>query len=205
MLLIWCHVMCDVMWSDVMSCHAMRWHVMSCGVMLCDLMSCHVVRCHVICFISCHVVSCHVWCHVTLCHAMRCHVMWCGVMSCHVIYSTVFSVYFRFISKDMPSTSSVIHNSRRQIQLRITRVIIIQVVAFLISWSPYCAVSLAAMFKHSYVLKDGEAEIPALLAKSSVIYNPIIYTIFSKYFRGHLQTLLLTWLNKMLRGCSVTR
>lgn len=56
----------------------------------------------------------------------------------------------------------------------------LSVTAFLLSWSPYCFVCLAAMFQHAYAIKDGEAEIPELMAKASVIYNPFIYVGMNK-------------------------
>lgn len=58
--------------------------------------------------------------------------------------------------------------------------------AFVLSWSPYCFVSLTAVFTHKPVLASGEAEVPELLAKASVIYNPIVYTIMNSRFRATL-------------------
>lgn len=60
------------------------------------------------------------------------------------------------------------------------------VTAFMLSWAPYCFVSLAAVLTKDYVIADWEAEIPELLAKASVIYNPVIYTIMNSRFRATL-------------------
>ena len=64
------------------------------------------------------------------------------------------------------------------------------VAAFLVSWAPYCCVSLVAVFTKTFMLEDWEAEIPELLAKASVIYNPIIYTTMYSRFRATLFRLL---------------
>ena len=64
------------------------------------------------------------------------------------------------------------------------------VVAFVLSWSPYCFVSLAAIFTGNHVIQSGEAEIPELFAKASVIYNPIVYTIMNSRFRATLLHIL---------------
>lgn len=64
------------------------------------------------------------------------------------------------------------------------------IVAFLLSWSPYAIVSLAAAIKGRHVLTGGEAEIPELMAKASVIYNPIVYTIMNERFRRTLWVIL---------------
>ena len=66
----------------------------------------------------------------------------------------------------------------------------ISVVAFVLSWSPYCFVSLAAIFTGNHVIQSGEAEIPELFAKASVIYNPIVYTIMNSRFRATLLHIL---------------
>nr|AXN75739.1 opsin [Exaiptasia diaphana] len=96
---------------------------------------------------------------------------------------------YRFFSREI-SNNNFSQDKRRQSQIRVTRVIVASIVAFVVSWSPYCVISLAAMFSHRHVLKPGEAEIPDLLAKSSVIYNPIIYTLLSRQFRENLTSIL---------------
>ena len=66
----------------------------------------------------------------------------------------------------------------------------VTIVAFLLSWSPYAFVSLVATIKGHHVLTPGEAEIPELLAKASVVYNPIIYTFMNNRFRLTLWEIL---------------
>ncbi|KAJ7382321.1 hypothetical protein OS493_035598, partial [Desmophyllum pertusum] len=60
------------------------------------------------------------------------------------------------------------------------------VIAFVLSWSPYCFVSLVAVFTRNHVIASGEAEISELLAKASVIYNPVVYTVMNSRFRATL-------------------
>lgn len=64
------------------------------------------------------------------------------------------------------------------------------VIAFVLSWSPYCFVSLAAVFTRNHVIASGEAEVPELFAKASVIYNPVVYTIMNSRFRATLLRIL---------------
>ena len=61
--------------------------------------------------------------------------------------------------------------------------------AFMLSWSPYCFVSLVSIFKGDHLLSPGEAEVPELMAKASVIYNPIVYTIMNRRFRKTLSAM----------------
>lgn len=79
---------------------------------------------------------------------------------------------------------------RRHSQLKAARMIAITILAFLISWSPYCIVSLIAICNSTYILADGEAEIPELMAKSSVIYNPLVYAVMNGDFRKTAKRLL---------------
>ncbi|XP_068744170.1 rhodopsin-like [Montipora capricornis] len=73
---------------------------------------------------------------------------------------------------------------QRQSELKIVKMTAMNVAAFLVSWAPYCCVSLVAVFTKTFMLEDWEAEIPELLAKASVIYNPIIYTTMYRRFRA---------------------
>lgn len=61
---------------------------------------------------------------------------------------------------------------------------------FVLSWAPYCFVSLTAVFNKDHVIASWEAEIPELLAKASVIYNPVIYTLMNSRFRTTLFRIL---------------
>ena len=79
---------------------------------------------------------------------------------------------------------------QRNSELRVVRMTVMSVTAFVLSWSPYCFVSLAAVFTHKPVIASGEAEVPELLAKASVVYNPIVYTIMNNRFRATLLRVL---------------
>ena len=61
------------------------------------------------------------------------------------------------------------------------------IAAFVLSWSPYAIVSIVATIRGTNVLTPDLAEIPDLLAKAWVIYNPIVYTAMNERFRKTLQ------------------
>nr|AXN75743.1 opsin [Exaiptasia diaphana] len=85
---------------------------------------------------------------------------------------------------------------RRKSQVNVARMVALSFIAFLLSWSPYCFVCLAAMFQNTYAIKDGEAEIPELMAKASVLYNPFIYVGMNKDARKTLSNLALRILHQ---------
>ncbi|KXJ27290.1 Parapinopsin [Exaiptasia diaphana] len=78
---------------------------------------------------------------------------------------------------------TALHVRRRKSQVKVVRMIAASVLAFVLSWSPYCVVCLIAMIKHEYIISSGEAEIPELMAKASVIYNPFVYIAMNREFR----------------------
>ncbi|XP_031572514.1 melanopsin-like isoform X2 [Actinia tenebrosa] len=115
-----------------------------------------------------------------------------------IILVSFYRIY-RFLSQsNVPTNLGILQSRHHQSQMKIVHMIIMTIVAFVISWSPYCAVSLGAMFRRGHVLAHGEAEIPELLAKSSVIYNPIIYMTMSKNFRKTVKRTIF----QSLSGCS---
>ena len=67
---------------------------------------------------------------------------------------------------------------------KLVRMTVLAIAAFMLSWAPYCFVSIIAVFKGSHVFTSGEAEIPELMAKASVIYNPIVYLITNSNYRA---------------------
>ena len=70
------------------------------------------------------------------------------------------------------------------------RITATSVAAFMLSWAPYSFVSLVATFTGKQVIELWEAEIPELLAKVSVVYNPVIYVIMNNQFRASLFRIL---------------
>ena len=61
--------------------------------------------------------------------------------------------------------------------------ILAMIAAFLISWTPYAVVSLISATGYKNIIGPLAASIPAYFAKSSCIYNPIIYALLFKTFR----------------------
>lgn len=94
---------------------------------------------------------------------------------------------YRFIRTQQPTTENAsVLASRRRSQIKLVRMIAMAIAAFVLSWSPYCFVSIIATIRGTNTLTPGEAEVPDLLAKASVIYNPIVYTVMNHRFRTSL-------------------
>lgn len=58
---------------------------------------------------------------------------------------------------------------------RVTWMVGIMVTAFMIAWTPYAIFALLKQFGPRHFIGPGMAVLPALIAKSSICYNPLVY------------------------------
>lgn len=77
----------------------------------------------------------------------------------------------------------------RRNDLRTAQMVLTLIMLFTISWSPYATVSLIGQFGDLSLLTPWVSTLPALFAKASVIYNPIVYGMSHPHFRSSLQHL----------------
>ncbi|CAK9834528.1 Blue-sensitive opsin [Anthophora retusa] len=71
-------------------------------------------------------------------------------------------------------------------EAKITKMIALMITAFLLAWSPYAALALAAQYFDAKP-SASVAVLPTILAKSSICYNPIIYAFLNKQFSQSLK------------------
>ncbi|NXQ53435.1 OPN4A protein, partial [Anthoscopus minutus] len=72
---------------------------------------------------------------------------------------------------------------RMKNEWKMAKIALIVILFFVISWSPYSVVALVAFAGYSHVLTPFMNSIPAVIAKASVIHNPIIYAITHPKYR----------------------
>ena len=97
----------------------------------------------------------------------------------------------RFISAQKPTHGSAsIQAIRRKSEIKVVRMIAMSIAAFVLSWSPYAIVSIMATIRGTNVLTPEAAEVPDLLAKAWVIYNPVVYTAMNVRFRKTLMRIV---------------
>lgn len=73
--------------------------------------------------------------------------------------------------------------------------IVVMVLAFLVTWLPYAALALAVMIDSSLYVDPVIATIPVYFAKSSTVFNPIIYIFMNRqvsWFEVHLNSHIQT-------------
>lgn len=85
--------------------------------------------------------------------------------------------------------------STNRVEVQVARMVVVMVLAFLVTWLPYAAMALAVIIDSSLHIDPIIATIPVYFAKSSTVYNPIIYIFMNRQvillhilLYSHLQT-----------------
>ncbi|KAH1165736.1 hypothetical protein KIL84_023295 [Mauremys mutica] len=65
---------------------------------------------------------------------------------------------------------------------RVLIMVIVMVICFLLCWLPYGIMALIATFGKPGLITPSASIIPSVLAKSSTVYNPVIYIFLNKQF-----------------------
>uniref|UniRef100_UPI003AADE385 parapinopsin a n=1 Tax=Centroberyx gerrardi TaxID=166262 RepID=UPI003AADE385 len=75
--------------------------------------------------------------------------------------------------------------STNRMEVQVARMVAVMVLAFLVTWLPYAAMAIAVIIDSSLYIDPLIATIPVYLAKSSTVYNPIIYILMNRQFRDY--------------------
>ena len=113
-----------------------------------------------------------------------------------MLLSKVLIFYNRFMQR--MSVGRILGQARR-LRLRqhkkLNQMITAVILAFVLSWSPYCFLSLISNFTGRHVTTPEFSLVPQLMAKMSVVYNPLIVTYFNRSFRTTLLRLMQTFMS----------
>lgn len=102
---------------------------------------------------------------------------------------------------DSPRTTQYIpkqKTSRSRQELKIAKVLACCVAAFLICWTPYATVAQLGINGAQHLISPYTSEIPVIFAKTSSVWNPLIYALSHPQYR---QAILRAF-NRIL--CSLT-
>ncbi|KAL4661079.1 opsin-5 [Arapaima gigas] len=101
-----------------------------------------------------------------------------------LIFPTIVIVfsYVKIICKVKSSAKEVSHFDTRNknshgLEMKLTKVAMLICTGFLIAWIPYAVVSVWSAFGQPNSVPIAASVVPTLLAKSSAMYNPIIYQV----------------------------
>lgn len=75
-------------------------------------------------------------------------------------------------------------------ETKVASMVVLMVLTFLISWLPYASLAMVVVSNPDVKIHPLVGTVPVYLAKSSTVYNPIIYIYLNKQVLGqHLQIL----------------
>nr|QDD55729.1 opsin 2 [Parhyale hawaiensis] len=117
---------------------------------------------------------------------------------CTILYSYIFIVKaivshekaMRAQAKKMNVTNlrSGKDDGGQSAEMRVAKVACINVTLWLICWTPYAAIVLQGLFFDQSTITPLVSMLPALLAKSTACYNPMVYALSHPRFRQAMQT-----------------
>ena len=77
-------------------------------------------------------------------------------------------------------------------EAKVAWMVVAIVLAFLVSWLPYAVLALTVVFDPEVKISPLVAMVPVYLAKSSTVYNPLIYIFMNKQVRIDMRTHTMT-------------
>ncbi|XP_013397676.1 melanopsin-like [Lingula anatina] len=99
-------------------------------------------------------------------------------------YGNIFHK-FKFIGTKVHNEKSTAYRRRKRVERRLAKVICLMIGCFLASWTPYAVFSMWAAFGDVTSIPSLARVVPALLAKLSCVWDPIIYVGGNAHFRTH--------------------
>ncbi|XP_049889181.1 opsin 7, group member a [Epinephelus moara] len=128
--------------------------------------------------------------------------IFCYILPCCVITASYMGI---LVTVQASRKNMEQHASRQTHMSSIQRIIVKLSVAvcigFFAAWSPYAVVSMWAAFGHIENIPPLAFALPAMFAKSSTIYNPIIYLMLRPNIRRMMRRDLGALCHTCLRGC----
>ncbi|XP_042747537.1 melanopsin-like [Lagopus leucura] len=161
-------------------------------------------------------ISC-TWDYVTYSPANRSYTM---ILCCCVFFIPLIIIFhcylFMFLAirstgRDVQklgscSRKSFLSQSMKN-EWKLAKIAFVVIIVYVLSWSPYACVTLIAWAGRGNTLTPYSKSVPAVIAKASAIYNPIIYAIIHPRYRKTihnavpcLRFLIRVSKNDLLRG-----
>ncbi|XP_072552861.1 opsin 8, group member b [Salminus brasiliensis] len=107
-----------------------------------------------------------------------------------IIISCYFGIALRlYVSYKSVDNGNLVPNTVKM-QRRLMVIAILISFGFLGCWTPYGIVSLWSIYSSSASIPPYVSMLPCLFAKTSTVYNPLIYYTFSKTFKQQVKQLL---------------
>ncbi|XP_056600832.1 opsin 4xb [Triplophysa dalaica] len=105
--------------------------------------------------------------------------------------------------KRLSQKSGYVKQQSMKSEWRLAKIAALVIVVYVLSWAPYACVTLVAWAGYANILTPYSKTLPAILAKSSAIYNPFIYAIVHSKYRATLAEKVpgLSCLSRVQKDC----
>ncbi|KAF4113862.1 opsin 4xb [Onychostoma macrolepis] len=99
--------------------------------------------------------------------------------------------------------SSFVKQQSMKSEWKLAKIAAVVIVVYVLSWAPYACITLIASAGHANILTPYSKTLPAVIAKSSAIYNPFIYAIVHTKYRATLAEKVpgLSCLSRVQKDC----
>lgn len=84
-------------------------------------------------------------------------------------------------------------------EMKVASMVVLMVLTFMISWLPYASLAMVVVYDPDVKISPLVGTVPVYLAKSSTVYNPLIYIYLNKQVRYTL--VLNVWSTNWRWGC----
>ncbi|XP_029309161.1 opsin 7, group member a [Cottoperca gobio] len=128
--------------------------------------------------------------------------IFCYILPCCVIVSSYMGILVTVnVSRKNMEQHALRKTHMSSIQTILIKLSVAVCIGFFAAWSPYAVVSMWAAFGHYENIPPLAFAFPAMFAKSSTIYNPIIYLMLRPKVRSLMRRDLGTLCHACLNGC----
>lgn len=83
--------------------------------------------------------------------------------------------------------------STARAETQVACMVVVMVMAFLLTWLPYAAFALSVILDPNLYIDPVIATVPMYLAKSSTVFNPIIYIFMNRQVSQYLLESWISW------------
>ncbi|XP_051958039.1 parapinopsin b [Xyrauchen texanus] len=115
----------------------------------------------------------------------------CYFSLCFAVPFAIIVVSYSWLLYTLRQVAKVGGGAAARAEARVGWMVVMMVLAFLVSWLPYATLALTIIFKPDVELDALVKVVSIYMAKSSTVYNPMIYIYMNKQFRKYAVPLLL--------------
>ncbi|KAK7119162.1 hypothetical protein R3I94_021119 [Phoxinus phoxinus] len=115
----------------------------------------------------------------------------CYFSLCFAVPFVIIVVSYSWLLYTLRQVAKVGGGAAARAEATVARMVVMMVLAFLVSWLPYATLALMVIFNPDVQLPVLVKVVPIYMAKSSTVYNPMIYIYMNKQFQRYAIPLLM--------------